>query len=40
MRRLNITLGCNDWAKIPGGLSIIGMAAEGTVWGVNSGGDI
>ncbi|WP_243878717.1 tectonin domain-containing protein [Streptomyces sp. KS 21] len=27
----------NPWVKIPGGLSDIGAAADGTVWGVNSG---
>ncbi|MEU3830068.1 hypothetical protein AB0F36_32835 [Streptomyces sp. NPDC029080] len=30
----------NTRVKIPGGLSDNGAVADGTVWGVNSGGDI
>ncbi|MYU19423.1 hypothetical protein GTZ78_54270, partial [Streptomyces sp. SID8361] len=30
----------NPWINIPGGLSDIGAAADGTVWGVNSGNQI
>ncbi|MGW4423896.1 tectonin domain-containing protein, partial [Streptosporangium sp. NPDC004631] len=30
----------SPWVQIPGALSDIGAASDGTVWGVNSGGDI
>ncbi|WP_256088850.1 MULTISPECIES: tectonin domain-containing protein [unclassified Streptomyces] len=30
----------NPWVNIPGSLSDIGAAADGTVWGVNSNGGI